>query len=63
MSIESLYVQRLKEKTGEISIEMLERPSDPSQFGYGKACGLITGLRLAEQLFLELLRDERNDKN
>jgi hypothetical protein len=41
-------------------IELLVTPNNPTEFGYGKASGILHGLRRAEQLFDEVIGEEED---
>lgn len=41
-------------------IDLLATPNNPTAFGYGKASGILYGLRRAEQLFEEVLGEEKD---
>lgn len=55
--IEQIFLERLKrEQAG--CLNLLARPKDKSEFGYGEASGLLQGLNRAEQLFTEVIGEE-----
>ena len=54
---EAIFLERLKQEQAGC-IELLARPKDKSEFGYGEASGLLQGLNRAEQLFNEVVGEE-----
>ena len=58
-SIEKRFLTRLKEEQNQC-IDLLATPNDPTAFGYGKASGIIYGLRLAERVFEEVIGEEED---
>lgn len=57
MGIEQVFIARLKEEQAKC-IQLLHTPKNPTEFGYGEACGLAQGLGRAEQLFLDVIGEE-----
>lgn len=55
--IEAIFIERLKEEQAKC-IQYLHTPKNPTEFGYGEACGVAQGLSRAEQLFLEVIGEE-----
>lgn len=50
-------IQALKAKQAEWALGALSLPADKTEFGYGHAAGVLHGLKMAEQLYLDLLGD------
>ena len=57
------YLGKLKSMQTSYPKEALQKPSDKSAFEYGKHCGVLEGLLLAERLLLKTVEDEKNDKH
>jgi len=58
--MEPIYLDRLKKKQMEYAIASLKTPSDRTEFGYGQASGVYQGLLIAEQLFEEVIGEDRD---
>jgi hypothetical protein len=58
----SVYLERLKSAQTEWSNESLTRPSDKTEFGYGRACGTLQGLKRAEQLLTQVMEEDDDDE-
>ena len=56
-STEKRFLSRLKEEQ-DGCIDLLATPNNPTEFGYGRASGILYGLRRAEQLFEEVIGEE-----
>lgn len=54
------FLTALKEEQAKHAHYSLTRPPDKSEFGFGHACGLHAGLIRAEQLFEEVIGEERD---
>lgn len=47
----------LKAKQAEWAQAAIAAPTDKTEYGYGHAAGVYSGLVMAEQVYLDLLRD------
>ncbi len=54
------FLAALKEEQSQHAVASLVRPPDKSEFGFGHASGLYAGLIRAEQLFEEIIGEERD---
>lgn len=57
---EAKYLERLKSKQIEYATETLRTPKNRTAFGFGEASGTYLGLLLAEQLFEEVVGEDRD---
>lgn len=56
--IEKKFIEALEKRKREYADTTLNRPTDPTEFGYGKASGVYQGFCLAGQLFLDIIGEE-----
>ena len=56
---ERKYIGLLEERRKKMSDEMLWKPDGTNEFSYGHLVGVNHGLRLAADLLLEMLADEK----
>lgn len=54
----SKFLEKLKNAQVEYACGKLEKPSDKTAFGFGEACGVYKGLKLAERLLEEAIGEE-----
>jgi len=54
------FLERLKSEQAEYPREALMRPKDKTEFGFGEASGILKGLYRAEQLFEEVIGEEKD---
>lgn len=57
---EARFLDRLKSKQIEYATETLRVPKNRTEFGFGEASGVYQGLLLAEQLFEEVIGEDRD---
>ena len=56
---ERKYITLLKTHRQQLADEGLHKPDQRTEFEYGRAVGVNHGLRLAEELLLNMLKDEK----
>lgn len=56
-SIEAALLRRLDDLQKQFAVEALQTPSAPTEFEYGKACGVVSGIERSKQVLLELLEE------
>ena len=54
------FLERLKSEQVTYPQEVLMRPKNKTEFGFGEAAGMLRGLHRAEQLFEEVIGEERD---
>ena len=62
MAVYKRFLDKLREEQMKY-LDALKKPKDKTEFGFGQISGQLQGLSRAEQLFTEILEDEKNDKN
>lgn len=60
MAVVERYLEGLKALKAQVSVESLTTVPDAEKnaYGYGKACGRLEGIALAERLFEDLLSEQ-----
>ena len=58
MSIETTFLAKIKELQINYAREVLTKPTNQTEFGYGRASGELIGLARAERLFEEVIGEE-----
>lgn len=59
-AVEKRFLEQLKRLQIQYAAEVLTKPKDKSEFGFGHASGFYTGLLRAEQLFNEVIGEEHD---
>ena len=57
------YLNRLRKMQDDYPKAALKQPVSRDAFEYGRHCGVLEGLLLAEQLLSEEIEGEKNDKS
>lgn len=57
-----LYLRKLKEEQNGC-LDLLARPKDKSEFGYGEASGILQGLYRAEKLLEQVIEEVADDED
>lgn len=60
-AVEKKFLEQLKRLQTQYAAEILTKPKDKTEFGFGHASGFYGGLLRVEQLFNEVIGEE-NDR-
>lgn len=57
------FVRRLEDEQANFAVEALKKPNLGNSFEYGYRCGIVLGLEVAKNKYIELLNEERGDRD
>ena len=60
LEISKKFLELIKSDMEKHAVLSVVRPPDKSEFGFGQACGIYSGLYRAEQLFKQVIGEEED---
>jgi hypothetical protein len=60
MTLDGQLLSRIKDAQAHYALQALQLPGDKTEFEYGYRCGVVAGLEKANNLLIEMFKEERD---